>query len=76
MKELLVKTFDLPQSVEEIPDDIAIIGEGLELDSVDVLEIVSQIDRQLGIKIKNEDIKKQAFSSIASLTEFLNAYKN
>jgi acyl carrier protein len=75
VKELLIKTFHLEMSVSEISDDMKIIGEGLELDSVDVLEIITQVDRQFKIKIKNADIKKNSFSSVAELTQFLNTYQ-
>lgn len=76
VKELLVETFELEQSPDEIDDDTAIIGSGLDLTSVDVLEIVIQIEKRFKIKIKNQDIKKQSFSSISELTSFLNSYKS
>jgi len=75
VKELLIKTFNREMSVSEIADDMKIIGEGLELDSVDVLEIITQIDRQFKIKIKNADIKKNSFASVAELTQFLNGFQ-
>ncbi|MGE3975122.1 MAG: phosphopantetheine-binding protein [Bdellovibrionales bacterium] len=74
IKQLLIDAFDLEYSVEEIPDDMQIVGAGLELDSVDVLEIVSQIYKQFKIKIKNQDINPKAFTSIAELTSFINNY--
>jgi acyl carrier protein len=75
VKELLVETFELDQSPDEIADNTAIIGSGLHLTSVDVLEIVSQVDKRFKIKIKNQDIKKDSFASVAQLTQFLNGYK-
>jgi len=76
LKKLLIDTFELDYTVDEIDDDMQIVGDGLELDSVDVLEIVSQIDKQFKIKIKNQDISSNAFSSVGELTKFLNSYSS
>ncbi len=72
IKELLVKTFDLELDPAQMSDDTKIIGDGLELDSVDVLEIISQVDKHFKIKVKGEDIKKNSFSTVGELTNFLN----
>lgn len=74
MKELLIETFDLEMSPDEIDDDMAIVGDGLDLDSVDVLEIVTVVERRFKIKIKNEEMKKSHFASVGALTAFLNSY--
>lgn len=74
MKRLLIETFDLEEDVNDIPDSMAIIGDGLELDSVDALEIVVQIEKKFKKKIKNEDIKMDYFKSVKSLTDFINQY--
>ncbi len=73
VKELLINTFELDMTSADISDDMAIIGDGLDLDSVDMLEIVSQVEKKLGVKIRNEAIKKENFSSILNLTKFINA---
>lgn len=72
LKQLLVDTFELDTNPAEITDDTGIIGHGLDLDSVDMLEIISQIDKKFGVRIKNENIKKEYFTSILNLTNFIN----
>lgn len=46
-------------------------GEGLELDSVDALEIVVAIKNQYGLKLKDED--KKALFSVKTIAEYLDA---
>lgn len=75
VKNLLIKTFDLEEDASNISDDTAIIGSGLELDSVDALEIVVQIEKQFRRKIRNEDIKMEAFKNVSTLTNFINEYQ-
>lgn len=49
-------------------------GEGLELDSVDALEIVVAIKNQYGLKLKDED--KKALFSVKTIAEYLDANVN
>lgn len=49
-------------------------GEGLELDSVDALEIVVAIKNKYGLKLKDED--KKALFSVKTIAEYLNANIN
>ena len=44
-------------------------GEGLELDSVDALEIVVAIKNRYGLKLKDED--KKALFSVKTIAEYL-----
>ncbi len=54
-----------------IVDDAPLFGEGLGLDSVDALELVVAMEREFGIKIKSQDVGKEAFASVARLAEFV-----
>lgn len=56
---------------EDIKDDEPLIGSGLSLDSVDMLELVLKIEKDYGIKIKSSEESKQALSSVASLATFV-----
>ena len=72
VKEMLIDAFDLEQTIEEVSDDTAIVGEGLELDSVDVLEIVVQVKKRFSVEIKNDDFEKSDFADIKNLTALIN----
>ena len=69
---MLIETFDLELESNEITDDMSIVGEGLQLDSVDVLEIVVQVEKRFKIKIKNEDVKPVNFKAVNTLTQLIN----
>jgi acyl carrier protein len=56
---------------EEIVDADPIFGEGLGLDSIDVLEFIVLVEEEFGIAISDEEVVRQAFSSIAALTDFI-----
>lgn len=56
---------------EEIADGDPIFGDGLGLDSIDALEFVVLVEQEFGIVISDEEIVRQAFSSISALTDFI-----
>jgi acyl carrier protein len=70
-KELLVDGLRLEVSPEEIADGDPIFGAGLGLDSIDVLEFVILVEQEFGIVISDEEVVRQAFSSISALTDFI-----
>jgi acyl carrier protein len=70
-KELLVDGLRLEITPEQILDADPIFGEGLGLDSIDVLEFVQLVEEEFGISISDEEVVKQAFASIATLTDFI-----
>jgi acyl carrier protein len=70
-KEILVDGLRLEITPEEIVDADPIFGEGLGLDSIDVLEFAQLVEEEFGITISDEEVVRQAFSSIDSLTDFI-----
>lgn len=61
IKKIIVEQLELDIPYEEIDDvaplfDIDVNGEGLDLDSVDALELVVGIKREFGITIQNSNI--------------------
>jgi acyl carrier protein len=72
-KELLVSGLRLDIAPADIVDEEPIFGAGLGLDSIDALEFVVLIEEQFGVAIPDETVAKQAFASIAALTDFIAA---
>jgi acyl carrier protein len=56
---------------DELGDDDALFGEGLGLDSLDAVEIVVMLQRQFGISPKDMDNKKEVFSSVKTLAQYV-----
>ncbi len=72
LKELLVSTLNLEDmSPSDIPDDEPLFGAGLDLDSIDALELVLQLEKKYGIKIGNSEESKQALGSIQILADYI-----
>ena len=72
LKHKLVETLDLADvDPDAIGDDEPLFGDGLGLDSIDVLEIVVMIERDYGIKIDNKELGEKVMVSIATLADYL-----
>ena len=59
IKEAIVRSLRLPMKPAEIGDSVPLFGEGLGLDSIDVLELVLEIERVFGASITDEDTGKE-----------------
>lgn len=67
--ELIVSALNLEMSPAEIEADAPLFGDGLGLDSIDVLEIALVISKRYGFQLKsdNED-NVRIFTSLRALT--------
>jgi acyl carrier protein len=72
LARLIVKTLNLEVSAVEIDPHAPLYGEGLGLDSIDMLEIALAVSQQFGVKLRADD-KNNAhiFSSLRSLNTYI-----
>ncbi|MEV4952747.1 acyl carrier protein [Paenarthrobacter nitroguajacolicus] len=71
LKNLLSEGLELPITGDQIEDDQPLFGRGLELDSLDTLEIVSLVEEEFGVYITDED--RTVFGSINKIADFIAA---
>jgi acyl carrier protein len=73
IKEGLVETLGLKMAPEAIGDGTPLFGEGLGLDSVDLLEIAAMLSTRFGVEIAagDSDRYKEIFASIHALADFV-----
>lgn len=72
LAQLIVTTLNLEVPAAEIDPEAPLYGEGLGLDSIDMLEISLVVAQQFGVKLRADDEKNvQIFSSLRSLNDFI-----
>lgn len=72
LKQLMIETLKLEDvTAEEIEDDQPLFGEGLELDSIDALELTVALEKRYGLAIPDEEVGKRAFASVNALAAFV-----
>lgn len=74
LKHLIVATLKLEDvTPAQMADDEPLIGSGLNLDSIDALELVVTLEKEFGIKITSSEESREALASVAHLAEFIRA---
>ena len=69
LAEIVVKTLNLEVAPNEIDPEAPIYGEGLGLDSIDILEISLAISKQYGLQLKSDDENnKTIYRSLRNLS--------
>ena len=65
---LLVQTLNLEVAAADIDPTAALYGEGLGLDSIDILEVALEVSRHYGFDLRSDDENNErTFMSLRSL---------
>ncbi len=76
IKRAIVRSLRLPMAPEDIEDGVSLFGEGLGLDSIDVLELVLEIERTFGVSISDEQTGARVLRSVNSIADYITAARN
>jgi acyl carrier protein len=69
---LIVSALNLDIGPEAIQPDAPLYGEGLGLDSIDILEVALVVSKQFGFQLRSDNADNvRIFSSLASLTQHI-----
>lgn len=71
IKQAIVRSLRLPIAPAEIDSSTPLFGEGLGLDSIDVLELVLELERSFGVAITDEKTGTQALRSVDTIAAFI-----
>ncbi|MFT3800240.1 MAG: phosphopantetheine-binding protein [Burkholderiaceae bacterium] len=74
LAQLLVSSLNLEMAPDEIDPAGPLYGEGLGLDSIDILEIALVVSKRYGIELRaDDDDNKRIFASLRSLGQHVQA---
>jgi acyl carrier protein len=71
IKQAIVRSLRLPITADEIGDSTPLFGTGLGLDSIDVLELVLEIERSFGVAIADEQTGMKVLVSVDAIADFI-----
>jgi acyl carrier protein len=76
LKQFVVRRLRLEQTdAASIDDDALLVGGGLDLDSIDLLELVVGLEREYGIRIADVAEGRRALASLPSLAAYVTAHR-
>jgi acyl carrier protein len=73
---LMIATLNLELTIAEIDPEAPLYGEGLGLDSIDMLEISLTVSQHYGVKLRADDKNNtEIFKSLRSLNAFIQQHR-
>ena len=73
---LIVECLNLEITADQILPDAPLYGEGLGLDSIDILEVALVVSKRYGFQLRTDSAdNKHIFSSLHSLTNYITAQR-
>ena len=76
LAQLIVTSLNLEVSANEIEPEAPLYGEGLGLDSIDILELSLAISKTYGVQLKSDDAdNNKIFNSLRSLNEHIQQHR-
>lgn len=76
LAELIVQALNLDTAAGDINPDEPLYGDGLGLDSIDVLEIALVVSKRYGLQLRaDSEDNHRIFSSLRTLTEYIGAQR-
>jgi acyl carrier protein len=74
--KLMVDALNLDVTPESIDPQAPLFGDGLGLDSIDVLEVALEISKRYGFQLRADDEQNpRIFASLASLSDHIAAHR-
>jgi acyl carrier protein len=72
LSTLMIEALNLEMKPDEIGPDTALYGEGLGLDSIDMLEISLAISKKYGVQLRADDAdNERIFASLRALAKHI-----
>lgn len=77
LARLIVSTLDLEVNAEEMEPGAPLYGDGLGLDSIDILEMTLAISKAYGVKLRSDDENnRHIFASLRNLNLHIQQQRN
>jgi acyl carrier protein len=75
--QLIVQGLNLPLTPEQIDPEAPLYGEGLGLDSIDILEIALIVSKQYGIVLRADNQENERiFRSLRQFSQYVAEHRN
>jgi acyl carrier protein len=74
LKEIIIVGLRIKdRTVADLSDDQQLLGGDLEIDSIDILQLILEIERRFGIKLVDGELDEGAWQTIATLAASVEA---
>jgi len=71
IKQLLIDTLSLDLAVADMEDELLLLGNIPEFDSMAIVSIITAIEEDFHFQADDDDLSAEVFESVASLIQFV-----
>jgi acyl carrier protein len=71
IKRIIVEKLELGTKTKQLTSETPLIDGGLNMDSINVLELISLIEEEFGIVVGDEDMNIELLGNIGSLAAYV-----
>jgi acyl carrier protein len=71
IKQMIVENLELGAKAANVKEDTPLLEGGLNLDSVAVLELISLVEEEFGVHVKDEDVSMELLGSVGGLARYV-----
>ena len=76
LAQLIVSSLNLETQAAQIDPTAPLYGEGMGLDSIDILEVALAVSKAYGVKLRSDDEhNRKIFNSLRSLNEHIQQHR-
>ena len=76
LAQLIVSSLNLEMQAAEIEPTAPLYGEGMGLDSIDILEVALAVSKAYGVKLRSDDEhNRKIFNSLRSLNQHIQQHR-
>ena len=77
LKTKIIEQLNLEDiEISDIADNDPLFGEGLQLDSIDALELIVVLEKDYGIKLNDPKEGKEIFKSVAVMADYISKHRS
>lgn len=75
LKHLIANELDVNIQLAEIGPDVPLLEDGLGLDSIAVVELITLIEEKFAVQFSEDDLNMDAFATIRTLSQWIEQTK-
>jgi len=73
VKQLLIDGLSLDITPANMPEDMLLLGDLPEFDSMAIVSIITEIEENFGFMAEDDELSAEVFESVATLVDFVHA---
>jgi acyl carrier protein len=71
LKSMLVDEMNLGLGAEAIDASTSLFEDGLDLDSIVIVELISQVEQRFGFEFEDDDLRMASFENLTALAKVI-----